>query len=202
MTKAGWIFAQNGGSGTPALPDGVGGRYVNPLDIVRITDGPSGQEHTHLLCGAAALNSDQIGVFHEHIVVNVGGSWVQLTRPDIVQTHTHTLPLDALGNLTPDWFLLFWSGSDADASAIIADAGCLLACEAEVSEVDGQTVIGELDATPWTTGQRTTWETRILSVLGLDLPVQVDRGSRLVALFVGLLQTRANQPEMALRFTS
>lgn len=200
--KAGWIFAQNDGTGTPALPAGVGGRYTNPLDIVRITGGPSGNEHTHLLVGSVALISDQIGIVHEHVITNVTGSWVQLTRPDSVPAHTHTLPLDGYGNLMQDWFLLFWAGSDADAAAIIADANCPIACQAEVSEVDGQTVIGELEDTPWTAGERTAWEVQMLSVLGLELPAIVDRGKRLVQLFCGLLLSRGNQPEMALRFTA
>ena len=42
----------------------------------------------------------------------------------------------------------------------------------------------------------------MLDVLGLQLPVQVDRGKWLVALFVGLLLARGNQTETTLRFTS
>jgi len=187
--KAGWIFARNIG-GEPQLPAGVGGRTTNPLDITRITGGPAGNEHTHLLCGALAINSDQIGVMHEHFVV--GG--VQVTRPDSVPTHDHDLPAD----MAPDWFLLFWAGSDADAAAIVADPQCYIACQAEVTE-DG---IGDLIDTPWNAGELAWWRAAMLDVLGLALPVQVDRGKRLVMLFVGLLLARGNQTEIALRFTS
>jgi hypothetical protein len=202
MTKAGWIFVRNDGSGNPDMPDRVGGAITNPLDITRLTGGPGGQEHTHLLVGGIALPSDQIAVFHIHIVTDITGAWVQLTRPDSVPEHDHTLPLDGNGNLSPDWFLLFWIGSDADAAAIVADPNCLIACEAAVSEQGGQTVIGALDNTPWTAGERATWEARILNVLGMDLPDEVDRGRRLVQLFAGPLSSRANQTEMALRPTS
>ena len=191
--KAGWIFVRNSG-GEPQLPAGVGGTLTNPLDITRITGGPPGNEHTHLLCGALAISSDQIGIMHEHFVVQ----GVQVTRPDSVPPHNHDLPVD----MAPDWFLLFWYGSDADAAAIVADPQCFIACQAEVTVVDGETQIGDLIDTPWNAGERAWWNAAMLDVLGLQLPVQVDRGSYLVQLFVGLLLARGNQTEAALRFTS
>jgi hypothetical protein len=198
--KAGWVFARDDG-GTPSLPDGIGGRYVNPLDIVRITGGPAGNEHTHLLVGSLAMHSDQIGVFHEHFVTDVTGQWVQLTLPDSVTEHDHDLPL-VDGILSPDWFLLFWAGSDADAAVIASDADCYIACQAEIVEVDGESVIGALVDEQWAAEERATWEARIENVLGLALPTEIDRGKRLVQFFVGLLLARGNQPEIALRFTS
>lgn len=200
--RAGWIFCPNDGDNNPDLPAGVGGSLVNPLDIVRLTGGPAGNEHDHLLVGGIAINSDQVGIFHEHIVGHFGTQWIQITRPDSVAAHTHDLPTDANGNLQPQWFLAFWKGSDADAAMIASSETCYVACEATITEQDGQIVIGDLDNTPWDAGELTTWRTRMLNVLGIDLPDQVDRGSRLVALFVGSLLSRGGQPERALRFTS
>jgi hypothetical protein len=197
--KAGWIFVKNNGNNEPDLP--VDGNYVNPLEIHRITGGPAGFEHTHLLVGGVALPSvDRAGqpdAAHTHYVAWFNDAYQQVTVG--ATNHTHTL--NVLNNvLSPDWFLIFWHGSDADAAIIAGDANCIIAAEAEVTpNEDGGYDIGALDSTPWTPAERTLWETRMRNVLALSLPVQVTAPDRLVALFVGALVSRPQQREVWLR---
>ena len=195
--KAFWLFARNE-NGAPALPAGHGGRHTNPLDIVRMTGGPAGGEHTHLLLGGFALADanlqDLPGAYHTHLVVNANAGYVQVTENGTY--HTHDLPLDAGGNLSPDWFLLFWHGPDAGAAAIAASSDCFPIVEAAIGP-EGD--VGALDNTPWTAQEANTWQTRCLNLLGFALPAQVDRGKRLVRIFAGALLARPGN-ERALRF--
>ena len=202
--KAGWIFVQNdtsGGINQPYLPPGVGGKMVAPLEIHRITGGPSGFEHTHLLVGGIALPSlDMVGdtyEAHSHYVVWYDGQYRQIT----VGAPSHTHDINTLGGvLSPDWFLIFWIGSNADAATIAADAKCAIAVQAVgVENDDGVIEFVDLDDTAWTPTERTQWETRIGNVLALDLPDEVTNGERLVAFFIGALTSRPQQRERWLR---
>lgn len=203
MAKAGWVFCPNNGSNAPDLPVGVAGHYTNPMEIYRITGGPVGFEHTHVLFGSHALASlDRVGqtdAAHYHWVVYYAGAWQQATVG--AQSHTHDLNIDANGNLTPDWFLIFWQGSNADAVLIDADANCVIAVQAAIS-VDpdtGEDVAGALSTVAWNGATRTLWETRMASVLALELPVEITNGDRLIAWLCGALVSRPNQREQWLR---
>ena len=200
--KAFWLFSTNAGDGSeddpnrPALPAGVGGRWTCPGDVIRLTGSPV--PHTHLLVGGVALPDDNLGDGHRHYVVKVAGSWQQLTVG--ATSHTHTLNLNAAGGLNPDYFLLFWAGSDANAAAIASDPNCYPVAEASVvSDGEGGWTIDDLDNTQWTSAQQSTWESRMLDVLGVQLPSQVDRGARLVKLFLGVLLSRQADNETAYR---
>jgi len=211
MARAFWMFATNAGDGTdenanrPALPDGVGGKWTMPGDVIRLTgpDGPNA--HRHLLVGGIALADDNldggVGEGHVHYVLKLNDDWHQVTvgAPD----HTHDLNIGAGGNLCPDWFMLFWAGSDADAALIAADADCLIIVQAEVAQDDdGHWSYGGLDDTPWDIAEQALWEARILDVLGVQLPAEVDRGKRLVQLFLGALLSRQSGDERGYRFAS
>ena len=201
--KAGWIFCKNDGANAPRLPDGVTGTYVNNLEIHRVTGGSNGFEHDHLLLGGVALPSiDRAGeadAHHSHYVVWYEGQYRQLTTG--AAPHTHDLNLID-GILAPDWFLIFWRGSNADAAAIIADPQCVLAAEATVTaNSEGGFDIGQLDSAVWTAQEKTTWETQIANVLALALPTDVDAPAKLVTYFVGALTSRPQQREVWLRPT-
>lgn len=200
MAKAFWAFVTHTGDGSeadPHRPDlpAVGGRWTCPGDIVRLTGSPV--PHHHLLVGGVALGDDNVGDGHRHYVVKLGSNWQQVTVG--ATSHTHTLSEDPQGNLAPDYYLLFWVGSNADAVTIAGDPNCYPIVEAPVAQ-DG--AIGDLDNTQWTGGEQTTWETRCLSILGIQLPAQVDRGKRLVLLFLGALLSRQMSDEHGYRLTS
>jgi len=209
--KAGWLFARNAGDGTesnpnrPALPVGVRGKMTNPGDIIRLT-GPVGPSaHRHLLVGGIALADDNldggVGEGHVHYVLKVNGQWQQVTVG--ATNHTHDLNIGANDNLVPDWFMLFWAGSDADVAPIAGSSDCYIIVQAEASQDDeGNWSYGGLDDTPWTAGERAQWEARILDVLGVQLPAEVDRGKRLVQLFLGALLSRQSGDERGYRFGS
>lgn len=211
MATAFWLFATNAGDGSednanrPALPVTVGGKWTSPGDIVRLT-GPAGPNaHVHLLVGGVALPDDNLaglaGEGHRHYVVNINGNWAQVTVG--TTNHTHTLNIGASGQPVPDYFMLFWAGSDAHAATIAGDANCFPIVEAAMTQDgDGNWNIGDLDGTVWTGGLQTTWETRCLNILGVQLPSQVDRGERLVRLFLGALLSRQTGDDKGYRYTS
>jgi len=76
-----------------------------------------------------------------------------------------------------------------------------LLAEKGVKQADIKAAIGDIDTTVWTSAQRTTWETRCLDVLGVMLPVEVDRGKRLVQIFLGCLLSRQTDHERGYRFS-
>lgn len=198
--KAGWIFVKNNGNNEPNLPS-VGGTWTNPCEIHTITGGPSGFEHTHLLIGGIAQpSSDRAGEadeLHRHYVIPFGSGYYQETLN--ATSHTHDLNL-VNGVLSPQWYLIFWYGSNADAVIINGDTNCIIAVEADVTaDPEGGYFIGDLDDTDWTTAERDLWETRVDSVLGIELPTVVTNGKRLVAFFVGALVGRPSQTEKSLR---
>ena len=208
MTVAGWIFCKND-SGKPHLPAGVGGSFVNSLEIHTITGGPSGFEHTHLLIGGAALPSvDREGEadeYHRHMIAWYGSQYHQLTIG--ATNHQHDLTVVNNGNgdvLSPDWYLIWWKGSDADAALIVADPLCVVAVQAIAEQVEVEPGVfeeqfNELDDTLWTPIERTQWETRMEGVLAIALPPEIDSGQKLVEYFVGALVSRPNQRERWLR---
>ncbi len=202
MPKAFWLFSKNAGTGAQDDPnrpslDAFSGRWTSPGDIVKFT-GPIGPNaHQHLLVGGIALPDDELGDGHRHYFVKAGATWQQVTvgGPDHTHDYTHTHPaLDPI----PDWYMVFWAGSDAAAAGIAASPDNSIIVEAEI--VDG--AIGDLDNTPWTPAEVATWQTRILNVLGIELPAEVDRGNRLVLLFLGVLLSRQSGDERGYRFTS
>ena len=210
MPKAGWLFAKNAGDGTednsnrPALPVGVGGKWTMPGDIIRLT-GPVGPNtHRHLLVGGIALADDNldggVGEGHVHYVLKINDVWQQVTVD--APNHTHDLNIGAGNNIMPAWFMLFWAGSDADAALIAASADCHIIVQADVVEDEDGFSYGGLDNTAWTAGEQATWDARILDVLGIQLPAEVDRGKRLVQLFLGALLSRQSGDERGYRFGS
>lgn len=200
MAKAFWLFSENDG-GKPHLPVGFGGRTTCPGDIIRLQ---TAYDHKHLLVGGYAVADDNLigetGEGHTHLVVKVNDTWQQVTRG----TTSHDHPLnESGGNLIPDYFLLFVVCSNADAAAIASEAGCYPVVEAEVTvSEDGGISIGALDSTQWTAWQQTMWESRMLNILGVQLPSEIDRGKRLVKLFLGALLSRQTGEERGYRYGS
>jgi hypothetical protein len=189
MAKAFWLFSKNAGDGSeeninrPSL-DGIGGRWTSPGDLVRFT-GPAAAPHVHLLVGGIALPDDNLGVGHRHYFVKVGESWQQVTVGGV--GHSHDIRQATNGDPIPDWYLVFWHGSNAEAAAIAADSDNHPLVEASILE-DGS--VGELVSEPWSVEERVVWESRALALLGLELPAEVDRGSRMLKLFLGALLSR------------
>jgi len=207
MTKAFWTFSVNDGDGSgdnpnrPHLPGGFGGKMTCPGDTVRLG---VAYGHKHLLVGGYAIADDnligQTGEGHTHLVVKMGDAWHQVTRG--AADHTHPLNIGAAGNLIPDYFLLFVVCSNADAAATASDPGCYPVVEAEVTEDEDGTSIGALDNTKWTEAEQTLWENRMLNILGIQLPPEIDRGKRLVLAFLGSLLSRQPGREKSYRYSS
>jgi len=193
MPKAFWLFSEHEGDGMdeshkPHLPATFSGRGTCPGDIVRLGDAVVGPNHRHLLVGGIALPDDNLtgtGASHRHYVVKVNTSWQQVTVG--ATAHDHELPVGLQGELVPEYYMLFVGCSNVDAADIEADPQCFPIVEAEVTEEAGEWSIGQLDSTPWTPEERTTWDTRVPSVLRTYLPGEIDRGKRLVLLFLGVL---------------
>ena len=202
MAKSFWLFAnQTGGGvdGDKSMPDIPLGRATCPGEIIRMT-GPVASPHRHLLVGGIGLPDDNLGDGHRHYVLRLdNGNWAQVTEG--ATNHNHTLSLNANGALLPDYYMLFVTCSDAGAVTIANHPGCFPIVEAEMSQDDeGQWSIGGLDDTAWTAGQHTTWDARCLDVLGVQLPAEVDRGKRLVQIFLGCLLSRQTDHERGYRF--
>lgn len=199
MPKAFWLFAEHEGDGSEGdphrahLPGSFSGRMTCPGDIVRLGDAVVGPNHGHLLVGGIGLPDDNLtgdGASHRHYVVKVGDSWQQVTVG--ATSHDHELPVGLQGELVPDYYMLFVGCSNADAVDIVADGQCFPIVEAEVTEDAppggvGDWVIGALDNTPWSVEDKETWDARVLGVLRTYLPADIDRGRRLVVLFLGAL---------------
>jgi len=156
-----------------------------------------------LLVGGIALPDDNLigaaGEGHRHYVVKLGESYTQVTVG--APNHQHTLSLNAAGNLRPDFFLLFWAGSNADAVTIASDPNCWPIVQAAMSQDDeGNWIIGVLDNTQWDAGDQATWDARVLDFLGVEIPAQVDRGKRLVQVFLGALLSRQTSDERDYRY--
>ena len=209
--SAGWIFCTND-NGAPKLPPGVADNAelaTTAMEIHTITGGPSGFEHTHLLIGGAGLPSlDRVGEVdehHRHMVAWYGNQYHQLTINATSHTHDLTVVNNGDGDvLSPDWYLTWWKGSDADAALIVADPDCVVACQAIAEQVEVEPGVfeeqfNELDDTLWTTAERTLWETRMGNVLAIILPPEINAGDKLVAYFCGALVSRPNQRERWLR---
>lgn len=201
MAKAFWLFSKNAGDGADDNPnrpslDAYAGRWTSPGDIVRFT-GPVGpNDHMHLLVGGIALQDDNLGDGHRHYFVRINGNWHQVTVG--AADHTHDYATAANGDPIPDWYMCFWAGSAADAAAINASVDSFPIVEAVI---DAEGVIGDLDNTVWDAGDLATWQARVLSILGVELPDEVDRGKRLVQLFLGSLLSRQSGDERGYRFT-
>lgn len=205
MSKAGWLFSKNAGTGTEEDPnrpslDAVGGRWTSPGDIIRLT-GPSGPNaHHHLLVGGIGSADDNLvgeaGEGHKHYVLKINDVWQQVTVG--ATDHTHILKIGEGDNLIPEWYMVFWAGSDADAATLVADADNHIIVEGVLDEDDN---IGDLVDTPWTQQEQDTWDARILTILGIQLPEEVDRGKRLVQIFLGALLSRHTSEERGYRFS-
>jgi len=203
--RAFWLFSPNIGAGTEASPnrpnlDSVGGRWVAPGDMI-ILEGPVGNEHTHLFLGGITMADESqdgiAGSRHYHYLIYNGTNWVQTTVDNIGSTpdHTHTFSTAPNGFPIPDYYLVFWAGSDSEATSLLALSGNTLIVEAVQN---GSEIVG-LDNTPWTGPQQTNWYNQVLNFLGLKIPPEVDRGRRLVLMLLGMLDSRAVQDEHAYR---
>ena len=96
---------------------------------------------------------------------------------------------------------MFWFGEDSDADLIYADANCFPVVTAEVVDLgEGQYAIGNLE-TGWAINDTAWWSTRMLNMLGVEMPAEVDRGRRLIRLFLGALLSRQTGDEKVYRFT-
>jgi len=207
--KAGWIFSLNLGDGSwenpnrPGLPEGIGGETTIPGQIVRLT-GPGASPHRHLLIGGWAQADEnlvgEVGEGHYHYVIKVGDTYHQTTQG--AQVHTHTLNIGVNGLLIPDFYLLFWGGTDADAATIIASPTCWIIVQAQVTQENGVWVVGDLDNMVWTQEERDTWEARILNVLGVILPSEVDRGRYLLEFTRNVLLIPTHSDERSFRMGS
>ena len=141
----------------------------------------------------------EVGEGHTHIIAKIGDTWAQVTRG--AQDHDHPLPEDpATGVLLPDYYMLFVVCSNADAVLINNHPGCFPIVQADITQLDDGLQIGDLDPTPWDAGELATWETRCLSVLGFQLPAEINSGKLLVATFLGALLSR-RMDEVGLRYT-
>ncbi len=200
MARAFWLFSKNKGDGSaenpsaPTLPVGLTGKWTNPGDIVRLQTAAG---HEHLLLGGYAVVNDEMADAHYHLVAKINGDWIQITQG--AASHDHPLDLSPAGDIIPDWFMLFYVGPNADAVAINAHPQCHIIVECPIDE-DG--VIGPMDNKLWTAGQLATWHSRVLSLLGVDMPPQVNRGRRLVAIFLGCFLSRPILDETGYRYTS
>jgi len=191
--KAFWFFSKNANDGSgdnePSLPHGLSGEFrtVNPGDIYRLGTAAG---HLHMLLGGFAIQDDNLANDdHTHLVVKCDDEFHQVTRG--AASHNHPLSLDDNGEMMQDWFLCFCRCENADAVLIKNHADCFPIVEAEMTQDDdGFWIIGDLDNEAWTAGEQSTWQTRCLSILGFELPAQIDRGCRLVQMFIGGLLSR------------
>ena len=206
MPKAFWMFATAtvvDGVAKPALPLNSGQGTI-PGEIIRLT-GPAGPNaHRHLLVGGIALADDNLDGFtgegHVHYVLKINDAWQQVTVD--APAHTHDLNVGANDNLVPDFFLLFWAGSNADAATIAGSPTCFPVVEAEMSQDDEDNwSIGDL-LDGWASEDTAWWQAKMLDVLGVQMPAEIDRGKRLVQLFLGALLSRQSGDERGYRFSS
>jgi len=191
VTKAGWCFVRAG----PLWPNDGDGllRAVIPLDINVLQAGPAPYDHTHTLLGGFGLPSNNAPVgyeLHWHELIEHGAFRQMVTHgaPD----HDH-----ADARL---WHLAFVYCTDAYAALLVASNDTHIAAECPIDEETGE--IGDPDETPWSAGERTTWEGRMSAVLGLGLPAVVDRPNRLVLWLLGALMARRTSNERGYRMTS
>lgn len=204
--RAFWLFSKNswtqlGDDSGPSLGSAPG-KYVVPGDIT-LLEGPVGNEHVHTLVGGIALPDDSleggVGEYHRHYVVqNQPGQWVQVTVG--ATAHTHTFQQGFSGEPIPQWFLVFWAGSDASASTLLAMPENEHIVEAVIAQNNGKWEVLSLDNTQWTAPEQTAWNNRLLNLMGITMPPGVDRGQRLVKLFLGVLISRSNIDERFYRF--
>ena len=188
--KAGWVFVRAG----PQWPNGGNEllRSTIPLDINVLQAGPAPYDHTHTLLGGFGLPSNNAPAgyeLHWHELIEQGAFRQMVTHG--APAHDHEAALA--------WHLAFVLCTDAYAALLAASNDTHIAAECPINE-DG--TIGDLDETPWTAGERTTWEGRMSAVLGLGLPAVVDRPNRLVLWLLGALMARRTSNERGYRMTS
>lgn len=184
--KAGWIFTPNvivNGVNTPYFPAGVSAPFstTNPVEIHRLT----GSTHVHLLVNGLALAND-FKTAHEHYAIRADGIYFQAVKGDVA-AHIHD------DDETPAWFMPFVICSDADAALIAADPACHVVAFCPIDEETG--AIGEEDNTAWSAGERTAWETRFSTVLGITLPAEISNGRRLVLFMFGIMGRRYSEAQ-------
>lgn len=187
------------------------GSYVNPLYLYVIT----GSGHKHTLIGGHAVRDANLELQtegdHTHIVIRLAaGQWIQRIMPESYDTgdggHQHDLEL-VNGEISPDWYILFWKGTDAEADQILAHSGVNWLVDAEITtEQVGNppqevTTIGELINVQWTQEEQDQKIAQFLSVLGLNLHSDIDSGKRLIQYFCGTFLATAGQQEISLRYT-
>ena len=199
MTRAFWLFSKNSNSGStnensPTLPSGLSGKWTNPGDIVRLKTVAG---HEHLMIGGYAVANDELADGHYHLVAKINDNWQQITQ--MGTTHTHPLDLSLSGEIIPDWFLLFYVGPNSDYDLIDAHAQCLIVVECPIGADD---LIGEMESVKWTAAEQSWWTDKILVLLGIELPSAIDRGKRLISLFLGCFLSRPILDERGYRYSS
>lgn len=168
-----------GGTWRPDLPENL--RYTVTGDLNRMTAGAAPADHVHLVSGGLAVASEQAGGGHEHYVIYHNGAWIQKVR-GTATAHNHPF------NETQDFFLVFVMCEDELLPILqAAPWNVRVICEAQVN---AEGFPGALADVAWTTAERNVWATLALNQLGINLPVEVDRGVRLVSLLLGLSLSR------------
>lgn len=188
--KAFWLFCKaelNGESGVdPHLPTRVAWRKSShPGDIYVLGDNTAGQVHHHLLLGGFALQSDDLGDGHTHLVWSDEGVFKMRTKG--AAEHKHTF--DGLQS----WFMIFVLAEDAEAANIDADPLCypIVECPVIVDVEDQSISIGDEDKTDWTPTERVLWATRLMTVMDFELPDYITKPYHLVKLFRQVFTYRA-----------
>lgn len=187
MTRSFWAVckaAHVSGRNVMDLPAGLSGAATAAGYLFKLTGGG----HNHIWLGGFSLPNHNLigtgGEGHIHLAISLdGGGHVQRPITPAGQWlqsgdtgyHEHTITLDTNGLPIPDHAIIRWTGPDAEAAQVEAYPGVIHIVEL---------VDGEPDPTPWDAPTKASWDSVILSALGLSLPPQVDRGGRLADLLI------------------
>lgn len=206
MVRAGWVFVRNehdAGANTnePKWPAEVTIlKSVIPLEVYTL-EGKPAFPHSHTLVGGFGIASKDAPVefqHHWHAVITDpwGGYYEQITLGADVHIH------DDKGY--PLWFMAFIAVDEMDIQVLVDSSDVHIIVEVNITQdpMGGDYIMGDMDETPWSPAERTLWVDRVGNVMGLSLPAVVDRGSRLVRWFIGLLMARRTFYERGLRFGS
>lgn len=199
MSKAFWVMVKSkvvGSTVSPDLPDLPSIQAVSPGDVYVLDQPPTaGANHRHLMVGSFGIPSFNVPSKHTHVALRHGSTYQQIMIKDPTDAHVdHTHPDTEL----PKFFLLFLQCSDADHTTLLGAPHNLRPLAYATFLPDGS--VGPLEDTgAWDAPTKTAIESLLLAQLGIQLPNQVDRGKRLVALLLSTLQARRQDNESALR---
>lgn len=203
--KAFWTIVANApvdGTNTPNIPKlpSVMYSYTSPCELWILPEGTGAAAHRHLLSGSFGLPSFQVTSKHTHLYIrgtNNDGS-VRFTYQVLIHESQaqHTHPDAVLG-----FFMPFIRCSDADYLTLTsAPYNIRPIAHAVITQDDeGNDVVGDLEQTVWSTAVRNAWVSAAITYLGITLPAEVDRGSRLIDLLMGLSLGRGLVNERGLR---